>query len=89
MESEPGHGSISSRFTFPDIAITEIAGVGHRCHRGAGDFTQFARPRSSWPMTALNRTLLTGYFGGTGHRAPGDERPGGPEAAEKYRSDVS
>ncbi|MBL9175605.1 MAG: response regulator, partial [Verrucomicrobiales bacterium] len=89
VESEPGHGS-TFRFTFPNIAITEIAESDAVVTGGGGDFTQFA------PATilvaddvALNRTLLTGYFEGTGHTVHlatnGREAL---EAAEKYRPDV-
>src|SRR6185436_5724120 len=68
VRSEPGHGS-TFRFTFPNVAITELAESAAAATDGEGDFTQFA------PATilvaddvALNRALLTGYFEGTGHK---------------------
>jgi CheY-like chemotaxis protein len=68
VESEPGQGS-TFRFTFPNVAITELAEADAVATGGEGDFTQFA------PVTilaaddvALNRALLTGYFEGTAHK---------------------
>ena len=68
VQSEPGQGS-TFRFTFPNVAITELAEADAIATGGEGDFTQFA------PATilvaddvALNRALLTGYFEGTGHK---------------------
>ncbi len=89
VESEPGQGS-TFRFTFPDVAITELAEADAVATGGEGDFTQFA------PATilvaddvALNRALLTGYFEGTGHKVV--LATNGLEAleqAEKHRPDV-
>jgi len=89
VESEPGQGS-TFRFTFPNVAITELAESDAVATGGEGDFTQFA------PATilvaddvALNRALLTGYFEGTGHKViavtNGLEAM---DAAEKHRPDV-
>jgi signal transduction histidine kinase/ActR/RegA family two-component response regulator len=66
--SEPGQGS-TFRFTFPNVAITELAEVNATATDGQADFSQFA------PATilvaddvALNRQLVAGYFEGTGHK---------------------
>ncbi len=89
VESEPGQGS-TFRFTFPNVAITELAESDAVATGGEGDFTQFA------PATilvaddvALNRALLTGYFEGTGHKVL--LATNGLEAlaqAEQHRPDV-
>jgi signal transduction histidine kinase/ligand-binding sensor domain-containing protein/DNA-binding response OmpR family regulator/protocatechuate 3,4-dioxygenase beta subunit len=89
VESEPGQGS-TFRFTFPNVAITELAEADAIATGGDGDFTQFA------PATilvaddvALNRALLTGYFEGTGHTVV--LAMNGLEAleqAEQHRPDV-
>ncbi len=89
VESEPGKGS-TFRFTFPNIAITELAESDAIATSGEGDFNQFA------PATilvaddvALNRALLTGYFEGTAHKVV--LATNGLEAleqAEQHRPDV-
>ena len=89
VQSEPGQGS-TFRFTFPNIAITQISEADALATGGDGDFTQFA------PSTilvaddvALNRQLVAGYFEGTGHRLI--TATNGLEAielAEKHRPDV-
>ncbi len=89
VESEPGKGS-TFRFTFPNVAITELAEADALVTGGEGDFTQFM------PATilaaddvALNRALLTGYFEGTGHKLI--TATNGLEAlelAEKIRPDI-
>ncbi|MBM3824835.1 MAG: response regulator [Verrucomicrobia bacterium] len=89
VQSEPGQGS-TFRFTFPNVATTELAEADAVATGGEGDFTQFA------PATilvaddvALNRSLLTGYFEGTGHKVI--LATNGLEAlalAERHRPDV-
>jgi CheY-like chemotaxis protein len=89
IESQVGQGSVF-RFTFPNVAITELAEADAVVTGGEGDLTQFA------PATVLvaddvplNRQLVTGYFAGTGHRlitaANGAEAM---EEARKHRPDV-
>ena len=89
VESQQGHGS-TFRFTFPNVAITELSGADAVETGGDGDFTQFA------PATILaaddvelNRALLSGYFEGTGHKVilatNGREAV---ELAEQHRPDV-
>jgi len=89
VESERGKGS-TFRFTFPNVAITELAESDMVAMGGEGDFTQFA------PATilvaddvALNRQLVAGYFEGTGHTlfAATNGREA-LELAERYRPDV-
>ena len=89
VESEPGKGS-TFRFTFPNVAITELAEADGVATGGERDFTLFA------PATilvaddvALNRALLTGYFEGTAHKVV--LATNGLEAleqAEQHRPDV-
>jgi signal transduction histidine kinase/ligand-binding sensor domain-containing protein/CheY-like chemotaxis protein len=68
VDSTPGQGS-TFRFTFPNVAITELARADAVVTGGEGDFTQFA---SSTILVAddvaLNRQLVAGYFEGTGHK---------------------
>jgi signal transduction histidine kinase/ligand-binding sensor domain-containing protein/CheY-like chemotaxis protein/protocatechuate 3,4-dioxygenase beta subunit len=89
VQSQPSQGS-TFRFTFPNVAITELAEQNAVATDGQGDFSQFA------PATilvaddvALNRALLAGYLEGTGHKlitaTTGLEAL---EQAEKHRPDV-
>jgi len=89
LQSEPGQGS-TFRFTFPQVAITELATSDALTTDGTGDFDQFA------PATilvaddvALNRALLSGYFEGTAHKlilaTNGQEAV---DAAEKHRPNL-
>ncbi|MSU36415.1 MAG: response regulator [Pedosphaera sp.] len=68
IESETGQGS-TFRFTFPDVAVTDLAESDASAADSQSDFAQFA------PATilvaddvALNRALLKGYFDGTPHQ---------------------
>ena len=89
MRSEPGQGS-TFRFTFSNVAATELAETSTVVTGGAGDLTQFA------PATilvaddvALNRQLVAGYFEGTGHKLI--TATNGREAlekAERHRPDL-
>ena len=89
VQSEPGHGSTFS-FSFPYVAITELAESDAIATDGQGDFSQFA------PATilvaddvALNRALLTGYFEGTAHKLiTASNGLEALEQAEKFRPDV-
>jgi CheY-like chemotaxis protein len=89
VQSQPGHGS-TFRFTFPNLAVTELAEPEAVATNGQGDFSQFA------PATilvaddvALNRQLVAGYFEGTEHKlitaATGLQAI---EQAGKHRPDV-
>jgi signal transduction histidine kinase/DNA-binding response OmpR family regulator len=89
LESEPGHGS-TFRFTFPSVAVTDLAEPEVVLSGTEGDFDQFA------PATilaaddvALNRQLVAGYFEGTAHQLI--TATNGLEAVEqaaKHRPDV-
>jgi CheY-like chemotaxis protein/two-component sensor histidine kinase len=89
VESEPGRGS-TFRFTFPNVAITELAESDAVVSGGEGDLAQFA------PATilvaddvVLNRQLVAGYFEGTRHKLI--TATNGLEAIEqaaKHRPDV-
>jgi signal transduction histidine kinase/DNA-binding response OmpR family regulator len=89
VQSELGQGS-TFRFTFPQVAITELAESDAMATDGQGDFNQFA------PATilvaddvALNRALVAGYFEGTAHKLI--TATNGLEALEqaaKHRPDV-
>jgi CheY-like chemotaxis protein len=89
VQSEPGKGS-TFRFTFPNVAITELAESDVVVTGGEGDFTQFA------PATilvaddvALNRQLVAGYFEGTGHKlVAATNGVEAVERAEKHGPDV-
>src|SRR5262249_26543896 len=89
VDSAPSQGS-TFRFTFPNVAITELAETAATASDGEGDFTQLA------PSTILvaddvplNRQLVAGYFEGTGHKLI--TATNGLEAlaqAEKHKPDV-
>jgi CheY-like chemotaxis protein len=89
LQSELGKGS-TFRFTFPNVAITELGEQRSAVTETGGDFTQFA------PATilvaddiALNRQLVAGYFEGTAHKLVYAST--GREAvtlAEQHRPDV-
>jgi CheY-like chemotaxis protein len=89
VQSQPGQGSIFS-FSFPNVAITNLAPQDAVATGGEADFSQFL------PATilvaddvALNRQLVAGYFEGAGHRlivaTNGLEAV---EQAEKHRPEV-
>jgi signal transduction histidine kinase/DNA-binding response OmpR family regulator len=89
LDSEPGRGS-TFRFTFPNVAITQLSQSDAVARDGEGDFSQFA------PATILvaddvplNQQLVAGYFEGTSHRLI--TATTGLEAidlTEKHRPDV-
>jgi len=89
VDSEPGQGS-TFRFTFPNVAITELTEPEAVVTAGDGDLTQFVRSTILVADdVALNRQLVAGYFEGTEHTllAATDGREA-LELAEKHRPDV-
>jgi PAS domain S-box-containing protein len=89
VQSELGKGT-TFRFTFPDVAITELTQADAVAMDGQGDFSQFV------PATilvaddvALNRRLVAGYFEGTGHSlVTANNGLEALEQAQKHRPDV-